>query len=139
MVQVDLDHGITEDVPPHPGVNLYSITKALGQEVCRVTSENYPIHVMTQLYWMLSATAQPGPSDTPGQGVTPFAITTRDASRALHAALDVELATLPSRNEMFFIMVPSLPHGKFVARKGKELLGWEPIDTLAWHYTSAKL
>jgi len=39
----DYDFGISEDVPPHPGINLYSITKALGQEICKIVSENEPI------------------------------------------------------------------------------------------------
>ena len=47
---VDYDFGIDENVPAHPGVNLYSLSKALGQEICRVTADNEPIYVMTQLY-----------------------------------------------------------------------------------------
>ena len=30
------DNEITPEIPPQPGVNLYAITKALGQEICKV-------------------------------------------------------------------------------------------------------
>ena len=39
-------HQINEEMPPMPGLWLYSITKALGHEVTRVFSVHYPIHVM---------------------------------------------------------------------------------------------
>jgi hypothetical protein len=84
--------------------------------------------------WQLGAKAVPDASDEKGKGITPFSISVRDASRALHAALDVELRDLPSRSEVFFVTA-SLPHGRFVARKAKSLLGWEPMDTLEWHYS----
>ena len=95
---------------------------------------NEPIHVLTNLYWNLGSMERN--ADTPkGAGITPFAITTRDAARAVHASLNVPLPSLPSRTEVFFIMVPSLPHGKFAAKKAQQLLGWEPLDTLTEHYS----
>ena len=87
-LQDDYDFEISEDVPPHPGINLYAITKALGQEICKVVSENEPIHVITNLYWNLGLPAEP---EHRGGGVTPFAVTVRDAARAIHCSLDVPL------------------------------------------------
>ncbi len=46
------DFEITPDIPPQPGVNLYAITKALGQEICRVYTENNPhIYLQTLLFY----------------------------------------------------------------------------------------
>ena len=70
-------------------------------------------------------------------GVTPFAVTVRDAARAIRASLSVPLAALPSRCEVFFVMVPTLPHGRFKATKAKDLLGWESMDNLEAHYSNA--
>jgi nucleoside-diphosphate-sugar epimerase len=68
-------------------------------------------------------------------GVEPFAVTVRDAARAIRASLSVPLAELPSRCEVFFIMVPTLPHGRFKATKAADLLGWEPIDKLEGYFS----
>ena len=67
--------------------------------------------------------------------MTPFAVTVRDAARAIRASLSVSLSELPSRCEVFFIMVPTLPHGRFKAKKAQDLLGWEPVDKLQDYYS----
>ena len=46
----DYDFGIVEEVPPHPGLNLYAISKGLGQEICRVFALNHPINVILCLF-----------------------------------------------------------------------------------------
>ena len=49
-VYYDFDYGISEEVPAHPGTGLYALTKATGQEVCRLFSENHPIHILCLLF-----------------------------------------------------------------------------------------
>ncbi|MBI4531445.1 MAG: NAD(P)-dependent oxidoreductase, partial [Candidatus Latescibacteria bacterium] len=44
------DFDLSEEFPPRPGVGLYSITKYLGQEVCRVLAEAYGIQVICLLF-----------------------------------------------------------------------------------------
>ena len=88
--------------------------------------------MLTNLYWHLGLPAEP---ETKGGGVTPFAVTVRDAAAAIRCSLDVPLPSLPSRCEVFFVMVPTLPHGRFSAAKAKGMLGWEPIDKLEGHYS----
>ena len=44
----------------------YAITKALGQEICKVVSENAPIHVLANLYWNLGLPAAPAEPPAPG-------------------------------------------------------------------------
>ena len=41
----------------------------------------------------------------------------------------MDVRTLPSRNEVFFI-TGDLPHGKYSNAKARRLLGFEPRDTL---------
>ena len=53
--------------------------------------------------------------------------------------LEVELATLPSRNEVFWGLPPSLPHGRYVAGKAGRLLGWETMHPLTSYFTRARL
>ena len=44
------DFDISEEVPLHSGLNLYAHSKSIGQEICRVFSANYPLHVLTTLF-----------------------------------------------------------------------------------------
>ena len=124
-------HGMSEDMPMAPGVDLYPITKALGQEICAVHAANSAIHVLTCLF---ASFVEPEP--LPGkehQGMSAFSHTFADAARAVRCCLEVELPSLPSRCEMFFIGVPA-PHGKFQLGKAARLLGWEPRSTLERYY-----
>ncbi|MEW6752473.1 MAG: NAD(P)-dependent oxidoreductase [Candidatus Latescibacterota bacterium] len=119
------DFDIREEVPPHPGLNLYALSKGLGQEVCRVYSECYPLHVLCMLFISFRA---PQPQ-RPGEGINSFAVTFADAARAIRCGLEVDLGRLPSRNEVFFITT-DLPHGQYSNAKSRRLLGFQPQDTL---------
>lgn len=126
-VYYDFDYGISEEVPAHPGTGLYALTKATGQEVCRLFSENHPIHILCLLFLSFKPPA-PEP-EAEGLDLNSFSVTFRDAGEAVRLALEVDLATLPSRNEVFFITT-DLPHGKFSNTKAQRLLGFEPRDKL---------
>ena len=119
------DFALSESVPPHASPILYALTKSLGQEICRVFTEHYPIHVLTLLYVRFAA---PAP-DEEGEGINSFAVTYADGGRAVRCALEADLAALPSRHEIFYIL-DDLPHGQYSNEKARRLLGFRPQDSL---------
>lgn len=121
------DYGIAEEVPAHSGTGLYALTKATGQEICRIFSDNHPIHILCLLFLNFKP-PEPEPG-AEGLDLTNFSVTFRDAGEAVRLALEVDLETLPSRNEVFFI-TSDLPHGKYSNAKARRLLGFEPQDKL---------
>ncbi len=124
---LDFDHDITEEIPPQPGTGLYALTKSLGHELCRAYSEQYPIHVLMLLF---SSFRDVPPSVQEPGDANPFAVTFADAARAIRCALEVDLATLPSRFETFFTTVDQ-PQQHVRCDKARRLLGWEPRDDLS--------
>ena len=122
----DLDYRIGPDVPSASGTYLYALTKSVGQEISRVFTENHDVHVLTLLFYHFRDT---GDHSSHGQDVTPFAVTWDDAAQAFGLALTVDLDTLPSRCEAFYIFT-DLPHEKFSNEKAKRVLGWQPQDRL---------
>jgi nucleoside-diphosphate-sugar epimerase len=61
-------------------------------------------------------------------------VTFADAARCIKAALQVDLRSLPSRNEVFFV-TSDLPHGRYSNAKARRLLGWEPLDLFTGYFT----
>ena len=118
------DYEISPDVPPHPSTYLYALSKGLGQEICKVFTENHDVHVLTFLFYEFRDhdEAEPGEDH-------PFTITWRDAAQAIRLGVEVDLATLPSRCEVFNIHA-DLPHQRFSNEKNKRLLGFTPQDRL---------
>ena len=127
----DLDYEIGPDVPPQPGTNLYAITKSLGQEICRVFTENHEIWVLTLLFYNFKELDDRADQ---GQDLTPFAVSWTDAAEAFRPALAINLEELPSRCEPFFVFA-DLPHHKFSNEKAKSILGWQPKDRLSQFWT----
>ena len=128
------DHRIGPDVPPQPGTYLYAHTKSLGQEICRVFTESYDIHVMALLFYMFIDAENyrylpNSPVTESGKDFTPYTVSWRDAATAFSRALEIDLAELPSRCEIFLVF-PDLPHQKFDNEKVKRILGWEAQDRL---------
>lgn len=121
------DFDISPEVPAHPGLGLYALSKSAGQEICRIFTQNYPIHVLCLLFYNFRAAApEPGGG---GQDLTPFSTSFRDAGQVFKRALEVDLASLPSKNEIFFV-TSDLPHGLFPNEKTRRLLGFVPQDKL---------
>ena len=120
------DHRIGPDVPAQPGTNLYALTKSLGHEICRVFSEGFEIHVINLLFYMFREPDDPAD----GQHFTPFTVSWPDAARAFDHALSIDLASLDSRCEVFFVFA-DIPHDKFSNEKAKRVLGWQPKDRLS--------
>ena len=119
----DYDFGISPDIPPHPGTNLYALTKSLGQEICRVFTVNYPLHVLTLLF----LTFLDHDDQRQGTDLHPFTVSWRDCGESFRCALAADLGAMPSRCECFFI-VADLPHDWVSNEKAKRLLGFQPRD-----------
>jgi len=126
------DYGIGPEVPPKPSTNLYALSKGLGQEVCRIFSEQYDIHVLCYLFYIFC-----NPEDVNPHGRDwPFLVTWRDAGAAFLPGLQIPLETLPSKCEVFNVFA-NRPHLKFSNEKARRILGWEPKDDLLETYTKA--
>ncbi len=126
----DFDFGLNADIPPHPGTNLYALTKSLGQEICRIFTENHDLHVLTLLFLTFLDHDDP----RTGTDLNPFTVSWRDCAESFRCALDADLDTMPSPCECFFI-VADLPHGWVSNQKTKRLLGFQPRDDFkaVWH------
>lgn len=120
------DHAISPDVPPHPGINLYALSKSLGQEICRAFTLTHEIYVQDYLFYSFRDVQQL----RPGAGGVPFVVTWRDAAELFRLGLDIELARLPSRCEVFFILGDT-PQQKFLNDKAKHILGFAPRDDVS--------
>ena len=118
------DYEISPDAPPHPSTYLYALSKGVGQEICKVFTENHDVHVLTYLFYEFRDHDDPALG-----GDHPFAISWRDAAEAIRLGLSVDLATLPSRCEVFNIHA-DLPHQRFSNEKTQRLLGFTPRDKL---------
>jgi len=119
------DFDLPESVPLHSGTQLYALTKSAGQEICRLFTVHHPIQVLTLLYVKFAA---PVPKRE-GEGLNAFAVTFADGGRAVRCALEADLAAMPSRNEIFYIL-DDLPNGQYSNEKARRLLGFEPQDSL---------
>eukprot|EP01047_Picozoa_sp_COSAG01_P038082 COSAG01_NODE_3068_length_6640_cov_15.505580_4_plen_109_part_00 len=75
-----------------------------------------------------------GGPNVAGAGCNAFSVTFADAARCIKAALQVDLRSLPSRNEVFFV-TSDLPHGRYSNAKARRLLGWEPLDLFTGYFT----
>ena len=114
------DHGITPNVPAHSGTNIYALSKSLGQEICRAFSERYDVYVLDFLFYNFRDVDK----FKRGDGGVPYIVSWEDAAQAFERGLEVDLNTLPSRCEIFFIQGNN-PQGKFLNEKTKRLLGYE--------------
>ena len=90
----DYDFDISPEIPAHPGLSLYSLSKGIGQEICRVFAVNHPIHVILFLFLSFPAADEP---DTFGQGTNPFSVTFADAATCIRKMLEVDLVCVACR------------------------------------------
>ena len=128
------DHDVGPDIPAQPGTNLYALTKSLGHEICRVFTQDHDLSVIGLFFYNFR---HPEEGSELGQDLTPFSLTWEDTGRAFAAALSVDLDTLPSRWESFFVFA-DLPHRKFSNEKVKRLLGWQPTSDLHEFWTKSR-
>ena len=125
----NFDYGIGPDSTPHPGVNLYAHSKGIGQEICRVFARHNDLHLLMLLFYIFR-----DHEGKDGKFNHPHLVTWRDAAQAVRCAVEVDLAMMPSRCEVFSIFADT-PHGRFSNEKAKRLLGWQPQDDLRAHWT----
>ena len=125
------DYDIGPDIPAQPGTNLYALTKSLGHEICRVFTRNHDVYVVGLFFYNF----RPEGSQV-GQDLTPYSLTWEDTGRSFASALAVDLDTLPSRWESFFVFT-DLPHHKFSNEKAKRILGWQPTRDLREFWTKS--
>jgi hypothetical protein len=122
----DFDHAIPPEVPPHPGIGLYPLTKSLGLEVCRAFAEAHEVYVQTYLFYIFRDTKEL----QRGAGGVPFIVTWADAAEVFRLGLAIDLRRLPSRCEVFFIFADS-PQAKFLNQKAKQVLGFAPKEDVS--------
>ncbi len=113
------DFDVRDDIPLHPGGDLYAVSKYLGGEVTRIFAEEFGLEVVTFLYCQFLPAD--GASRADGSGVHPFATSWEDCGEAFLYGLRAERLEQPY--EPFFICA-DLPHAKYRAEKAKRLLGW---------------
>ena len=118
-------HDLAPDLPSQSGTALYTCTKSLGHEICRIYTEHHEIYVMTMMF---GSFRDPDDPEEYGKGVSPFIQTYPDAANVFPLALTVDLRTLPSRCEMFNVC-SDIPGRKYTNQKTKRLLGWNPKDS----------
>ncbi len=117
---------LNPDVPSSSGTALYTCTKSIGHEICKVFTRHHPIWVMTMMF---GSFRDPADHSEFGNGLTTsFIQTYRDAARVFRSALEVDLNTLPSRCELFNVC-SDVPGSKYTNEKTKRLLGWYPEDS----------
>ena len=127
------DFDLHADIPSQSGTNLYALTKSLGQEICRVFTEEYPqLSVQTYLFYNFR-----DPADLrPEQDIRPFGISWQNAAQVFPLGLEIPLEQLPSRCEIFNIFT-DMPHGQFSNEKAKRVLGFEPWDDISAIWTKS--
>ena len=114
------DYVVPDDVPLHPGGDLYAASKYLGGEVTRSMAEELGLEVITFLY--CNFMPGDGGERPDGSGCGPFVTAWEDCGEAFLFGL--RAPDMPSPYEPFFICAPA-PHGKYPPDKAKRLLGWE--------------
>ena len=75
-----LDYGIGPEVPTHSGTYTYSITKSLGQEICRLFTEDHDIYVMMLMF---NNFQEPEWESPPADGDVPFLVSWEGRGRGL--------------------------------------------------------
>lgn len=131
----DYDFAIHPSVPPQPGTYLYAHTKGLGNEICRIFSQNFDLNVITLLFYNFRG--YDGDEWPIGKDFTPFSVTWEDAANSFKCSLEIELSKLPSKFETFNIFA-DIPHNKFSNSYAKNVLGWKPTDQLQKYWQKEK-
>lgn len=118
------DFDIPDEAPPHPGTNLYLITKRLGEGVVRAFAERAGLEVIA---FRFSQFLPGDGGDAPdGSGAHRFVVSWEDAGEAFRCAL--RAPAVPRPFEAFHICA-GLPHGKYSPARAERLLGWKARDT----------
>lgn len=123
------DHQVPDDVPLHPGDDLYALSKYLGGHITRVFAEECGLEVLTFLFCGFRPSKVPEKSI--GQGVGPFTVSWKDSGESFLYGL--RAGDMPTPYEVFFIAAET-PDRKFRVDKARHLLGWQAQDTFEEMY-----
>ena len=124
------DFQVDDNIPLHPGDDLYALTKYLGGHITRVFAEREGLEVLTFIYTAFRP-AEVLPEER-GKGLHPYTTSWEDTGEAFRYGL--QAGAMPSPYENFFICA-RLPHDKYRPDKAKRLLGWEAKDAFEGLYT----
>jgi nucleoside-diphosphate-sugar epimerase len=122
------DSDLPSDVPPRPGVALYFISKFLGQEIMRVFADEHDLEVPTLVFGPFTNPTDCEPDEL---GCYPFLVSWADAAEAVRGAL--RAPSFPRSFDVFHILA-DLPHGRYRTDRVKQLLHWQPRDSLDVHW-----
>jgi nucleoside-diphosphate-sugar epimerase len=126
------DHRVPEDVPIHPGDDLYGVSKFLGGHITQTFAEQHDLEVLSFLYCGFR------PSEVEakerGRGFGSFTVSWEDTGKAFLSGLRAGKMDQPY--EVFFIAAQT-PDRKYRVDKAKRLLGWEAKDTFEGLYRKA--
>jgi len=123
------DFRIPDDIPLHPGSNLYPLTKQLGLELATVFADRCGLDVMTFLFHRLRPHDRCDGRDD--DVVIPYSTAWDDLGDAFLCGL--RAPTAPRPNEVFFIC-GRIPTGKFAPDKAERLLSWRPRHSFERFY-----
>ena len=124
-----MDHQVPDDVPLHPGDDLYALSKYLGGHITRVFAEERGLEVLTYLFCgFRPRQVIPGQ----GGGVGSFTVSWEDSGESFLYGL--RAGDMPSPYEVFFIAAET-PDRKYRVDKARRLLGWQAKDTFEALYS----
>ena len=112
-----------DDAPAAPGPGIYSLSKWLSAEICRVFSQKHDIQTAYFVFnGLFAAPVAPitEPADTPT-----FVVVWEDLQHVCRLALEV--SSLPDNFQLFNMLSYTGP-GKYNTDKAKRLLGFEPTQ-----------
>jgi nucleoside-diphosphate-sugar epimerase len=117
------DHELVDDIPLHPGDDLYALSKYLGNQVTRVFAEREGLEVLTFLFCGFRP-REILPEER-GRGVGSFTVSWEDTGEAFLCGLRAPAMENPY--EVFFIATDT-PDRKHRVDKARRLLGWQAQD-----------
>lgn len=118
------DHEVVDDVPLHPGDDLYAMSKYLGNQVTRVFAEREGLEVLTYLF--CGFRPREILPEQRGTGVGSFTVSWEDTGESMLCGLRAPAMENPY--EVFFIAAGT-PDRKHRVDKARRLLCWQARDT----------
>jgi nucleoside-diphosphate-sugar epimerase len=127
------DSRVPDDIPLHPGSNLYPLTKMLGHSLVDAWAERTGLDVITYVFHRLRPHDLLDNRDD--NAVIPYSVAWEDLGPALLCGLRAPQMERP--NERFFICA-RMPMGKYAPDKAERLLGWKPRHNFEKFYRLPK-
>ena len=149
------DGGLSENIPPQSGLNLYLLTKNCGHEITRVYASDAASRNAEDSnrdgdggdFFVLNAlfsgfyNAEPSGEERydgtggAGGGTESMAISWGDAATMLTRCIQVPSERLTSRCQVLFGHTNHHMNGKYDNTLTRSLLGWQPGDSLSGYWS----